>query len=199
MSVRVLENPGTVHEVHDDIESFIHVALWTSARYIQNDMTPEERSAFLSTFDFQMNAPAMAKKRMLGLGTNLLKDLMLTTTWFTDVMRKLLQSISYLYNDQLLELLGQVHPAHVVAEAKNRMLTHNWMANTLDTALQEVSWKAFADPLEDLKLPTPSDPNLKRKKENLDECRAMVKKQRVNEDDPEGSDESDQTDSEYIL
>ena len=39
MSARLLENPGKVHEISDDIESFVHVLRWMCLRFYEHDLT----------------------------------------------------------------------------------------------------------------------------------------------------------------
>lgn len=189
MSVRILENPGTVHEVSDDIESFLHVALWTSARYIPNMMRPNQCSSFLKQFDFEAVTPEASKMRMLRLGRGSLLELKLTTPAFAKVMGDLLASMSYLHNPSALDPFKEADVD--VTGYRERMLTHDWMAKTLEDALSQDSWKALADPLEDHKLADPINSNAKRKKDYLDAYHDTVKKQRINEDDPEDLDQMD--------
>lgn len=185
MSVRILNNPGTVHEVSDDIESFMHVAIWTSARYIPNTMTPEERSAFLANFDFQTADPGAGKKRILGMGPNTVDDLKLTTPGLVATMVKLMLAISYQHNNFSVQTLCEnpIYTAEEVSKILSRMCTHDWMADTLKDALNNESWEVFEDPLEDMQLVVPVSPNVKRKKSTIEAYRTETKKQRINEDE----------------
>ncbi|KAE9408897.1 hypothetical protein BT96DRAFT_626400 [Gymnopus androsaceus JB14] len=68
LSIRLLENPATFHEIRDDIESFFYVLFWVAARYAPNKQNPSQRSEFLSMFDYKQLEPAAAKIRFITAG-----------------------------------------------------------------------------------------------------------------------------------
>lgn len=152
MSVRLQEDADAAHEVRDDIESFLHVALWIAARYIRNGMTPDKCSAFLKPFDETRTHGPKATILMLGRGA--LQKIMLTTPEFAKLMGNLLYEMAFLQNQGLLDDLKS-HGIDV-SERQGRMLTHNWMADTLESALRQETWKGVRDGAVDNKLAAPA-------------------------------------------
>lgn len=150
-------------------------------------MTPGQRSAFLANFDFQTADPGAAKKRILGLGSDTLRRIGLTSPAFAATMAQLLKMMAYRHSESRVEDLHLNHTEEEVSEITSRMCTHGWMAKVLEDALGDESWAAAKDPLVDCQLAVPVYSNIKRRKSYVDECRAAMKKQRINEDDPEDS------------
>lgn len=152
-------------------------------------MTSNECSAFLKQFDFDPVSSVVAKETMLMAGSGVLAQLKLTTPAFVSVMEDMLTAMSYLHHPLQLKPLKEAG-VNVTGYA-DRMLTHDWAANLLETALSQESWKASIDPLEDHKLADPIDSNAKRKKDRMDMYRDGAKKQRVNEGGPEDLEQID--------
>ncbi|KAF9023916.1 hypothetical protein BDZ89DRAFT_1069580 [Hymenopellis radicata] len=79
LSVRLMnaraKNLPAIHDVGDDLESFVHVMVWLAARYAPNNMDPSVRGAFLAIFD----APAGVdfKETRMTLGKEAIERLLL--------------------------------------------------------------------------------------------------------------------------
>lgn len=64
LSIRLLKNDSAVHEVSDDIESFIYILLLVAARYAPNTLSAGKRAVFLETFHYRFTAPWAHKARL---------------------------------------------------------------------------------------------------------------------------------------
>lgn len=73
--------------------------------------------------------------------------------------------MAYLFNPLALKRL--VSMGVDVTGYDSRMLTHDWMAGQLETALTDDSWKQVKAPFEDGKLEDPVPSNGKRKKKTM--------------------------------
>jgi hypothetical protein len=69
MAYKLLKYPSSLHEVSDDIESFIWVLFRTAGRYAGSAMSSQERDQFLKQFDYYPSAPEHWKGMMLSCGS----------------------------------------------------------------------------------------------------------------------------------
>ncbi|KIK68268.1 hypothetical protein GYMLUDRAFT_237348 [Collybiopsis luxurians FD-317 M1] len=188
LSIRIIENPSTVHDVRDDLESFAYVLCYTAVRYAPNNLEPSNRSYLLSLFDHDF---AGASKRMLVNQTSL--GFKLTTESFSDFLDDLVTSVSYLYKeDPTLRAEANRYGSSrkdqmesTISEWKERMLTHGWMESLLKNALNNPDWEQVTDgavnhPLVDLDADAQS--RSKQVKSELSEYREDVQAQRVSGD-----------------
>lgn len=118
--------------VGDDIESFMLILLWLSARYVKNGMNEKVRGAFLDQFD------TMNKATMLQLGVGTVERLELEDQNLGRLLARLMvpfsryTKVSYLRSEEEAEEL----------QAKCKMVeTHEWMLSTLGAALASEVWK----------------------------------------------------------
>ncbi|KAE9385386.1 hypothetical protein BT96DRAFT_840765 [Gymnopus androsaceus JB14] len=138
LSIRLLQNPATHHEIRDDIESFFYVLFWVAGRYAPNKLDPSERTEFLSMFDYKQLQPAAAKHRFVTAGQFSVTEggPMLATEYFEDLLVSMIENLAPLYRKR---------SGKTAADQVGRMLTHDWMANEMAKALENKEWKAMRD------------------------------------------------------
>ena len=150
MSIRLLQSPDdAIHDVADDIQSFIYVALWAAARYAPNAMTVEDRCDFLERFDYRQAAPARQKIDFLR-GSGAVNDLKLETQPFSMLLQLLARFTWYSIDhdrewvNAVPEFSGVI-PDTEVEEMVGRLQRHDWMAETLEKKLESEEWRQTRD------------------------------------------------------
>lgn len=206
---------GTVHEVSDDIESFIYVLLWVAARYAPNTLSPEERFKFLAYFDYDPIAPWTKRLDLCEQGALGIKRVKLTTLPFRKVLAVLMEQLRR-HGDEELTFQTEIMTDEEAKGIKERLLTHNWMEDVLEEMLQKEGWQKIKTDSA-VRHPVAQDPSKefefsRRRKSRIDEYQVQKKNKhmRLNEaqengvmideleeeeqDEDEGDEEEDEDD-----
>lgn len=138
LAARLLKDPQTAHEACDDIESFVYLLLWTAARYAPNNMTPKGRAVFLHRFERQSPTYAAHMKQIL-LESDVARTLELDSAPLRRIITDLVKHLAFRHPERWKEGLS----SKGIDRKQRLMLTHEWMATYLDTALRE--WQETDD------------------------------------------------------
>jgi len=131
-----------VHNVGDDLESFVHVLTWAAIKYARNDLGAEERTHFLKGFDSIYGG--VHKEALLRQDMSAIVHLGLDQRPFSAVLETIYSGFGHRYGSmEQLKLKGNDKAA---AEAELKKLeTHDWLHNVLQQALKDDGWKAAQD------------------------------------------------------
>ena len=151
MSIRLLQSTDdAIHNVADDIQSFIHVLMWTAAKHAPNKMTVNQRSTFLQRFDYHAVESAQGKIDFYGRGPSAVNDLRLDTRPFSGLLTLLVTFAWYSIDHDrtwvdILREAGLDLPDSEVETRISRLRSHEWMAETLESMLRSEDWRQTKD------------------------------------------------------
>ena len=120
--------------------------LWTAAHYAHSKLSAVKRAAFLMQFDYNRLSPEAPKELMVLLGRstvigmaglNLVSEDLSTILLNLFVALKHKHEYAYAWRDKESD--------EEVKELQERMLTHGWMENLLETALRNTDWQQMSD------------------------------------------------------
>jgi len=131
-----------VHNVGDDLESFVHVLTWAAIKYAQNDLTPSNRTRHLRKFDSIFGGDDKAeffKMDMVAIESIGLKQEPLSA-----VLEAIYTGFGHRYGSLEHKKLKKSNKQAAEAELE-KLETHDWLYNTLRNALEDSEWKAATD------------------------------------------------------
>ncbi|KAF5370261.1 hypothetical protein D9757_012013 [Collybiopsis confluens] len=158
LSVRLLSQPNHIHEIRDDLESFVYVMVHTAVRFAANDLTPEKRMFLLQQFNHNEDSATFGREVIVGKGGALFD---LTTTSFGALLDELTTAVRTLYaKESEIEALVKFDllqdPASLVQlkdvsaleqllrcrvpERRARLLSHDWITKVFEHALKAPGW-----------------------------------------------------------
>lgn len=139
--MRLLEEEKNIpHEARDDIESFIHVLLWTAVCHAPNSMTPKHRFFLLQAFDHRNADAAATAKQSILLRQDPTAIMKLETLHFDEVLSDIVQRLAYQYVERWKGVSQEE-----IDHKERLMRTHTWMAKYLDNALKNPDWEETKD------------------------------------------------------
>ncbi|EJD45748.1 hypothetical protein AURDEDRAFT_63986 [Auricularia subglabra TFB-10046 SS5] len=158
-SILTLADRTAPHRLADDIEAFIHVALWTCGRHAANSMSEAERAQFVDHFDHPHDA-AWRKLNLIGYGAERVSTMRLVSPQLAVPLRNLAGELlhSRYIPEAALETMvdrGWVQPngrAEALQALKERTTTHAYLLRRLQVDLTDEAWQLVQDPA----IPSPS-------------------------------------------
>jgi len=131
-----------VHNVGDDLESFVHVLTWAAIKYARNDLTPVNRTRHLRKFDSIFGGDDKAE--FIGMGMTAIVRIGLNRKPFSAVLKAIYSGFGHRYGSTEQLKLEDEDEAAAEAELK-KLETHDWLYNILRNALEDSEWKAATD------------------------------------------------------
>jgi hypothetical protein len=155
MSINLLRNPKHRHGIADDLESFIWLLVWIAARYGPHLLSAPELLAFLTPFDYNPQLVLHAGKVTIARqGSALIYDLSVETQGFESLLITLMKTLHELYlKPEALSVTGLSESQ--IDQVKTRLHSHDWMMQTIGTALENIEWRKTVDPYKKHILPIP--------------------------------------------
>ncbi|KAE9389413.1 hypothetical protein BT96DRAFT_1025057 [Gymnopus androsaceus JB14] len=175
LSIRLLKNPTIYHEIRDDIEPL-----------------PNAQSSS-ACLDYKPLEPATTKHRFVLAGEASVTEEgvgpMLQNLYFEDLLVSIIESLVPLYRKRA---------GKASAEQVERILTHDWMADTMKNALENVEWKRMIDAAVDHEV-VHAVRNLRRRRRSSALYMQQAKRQkRLSGDEGDKDDEDEADDSDFI-
>ncbi|KAF5389203.1 hypothetical protein D9757_003381 [Collybiopsis confluens] len=146
-SIRLLrstvENP-VQHVAGDDIESFLWVLAWVVARNVPHGMSEHACGYFLQAFD-QLSPDGSAKTDLLLTGAARIRGMALTTVPLQHLLTKLWLRFGGKYGSDKMQETREKSDEEARRWLED-LRTHDWMIETLETALSDELWQQISDP-----------------------------------------------------
>jgi len=145
VSARLLLNTTQehVHNVGDDLESFVHVLTWAAIKYASNELTPANRSHHLKNFDSVQYA-AFSKVEFFQRDMLAIESIGLKQQPLSAVLEAIYTGFGHRYGSLEHKKLKKLNQQAAEAELE-KLETHDWLYNTLRDALEDSEWKAATD------------------------------------------------------
>ncbi|KAF5339940.1 hypothetical protein D9757_014437 [Collybiopsis confluens] len=167
LSRRLLSQQNHIHEIRDDLESFVFVVAYTAIRYAKNTLPPHKRLYLLQQFNQDENNATYSRESLVKF------PFLMTTKPFNQLVDQLVLAADSLYapetfmrtqvNSEFFEklvLLKQLNydndPLALelfmnpltweqqvlceISERQERLLTHGWIIEVLESALKAEGW-----------------------------------------------------------
>ena len=196
LSIRLLRDTQAYHEVSDDIESFIWILLWASARYSPNTLSPEARANFLQQFDAHELDPGSGKLYLAAIASTL-GNPQLKPRQLDDLLMELTEQVRHRYDGnkrfRTLEMSDDD-----VKKIQERLSTHEWMDSTLLRRLDNEEWRRMKDGAIDHPVAQNTDgmaQSTKKRKEAISE----YQEERASKRNREGTEDEEQDEDEESI
>ncbi|KAJ3503931.1 hypothetical protein NLJ89_g8210 [Agrocybe chaxingu] len=138
ISVRQLKSPGLLpHNVGDDLESFVHVLVWTAARYAPGTMSIAERTAFVKSFD---SPDGEHKSMLMRLGEEGIYGMKLDQNGVNEVLIPLFGAFGTRYKEGTKR-----QASDRVRKELEKLESHGWMLDILKKGLEDEEWQSADD------------------------------------------------------
>ncbi|CAA7266257.1 unnamed protein product [Cyclocybe aegerita] len=138
ISVRQLKSPGQLpHNIGDDLESFVHVLVWTAARYAPGTMSIAERTAFVKSFD---SPDGEHKSMLMRLGEEGIYGMKLDQNGVNEVLIPLFGAFGTRYKEGTKR-----QASDRVRKELEKLESHDWMLDILKKGLEDEEWQSADD------------------------------------------------------
>jgi hypothetical protein len=134
-----------VHNIGDDLESFLYVLTMVAIKYAQNSMDPHNRSLELKSFDHIFDGVGGSlKAKILRGDISTIDAFGLNQKQFSDLLKILFSKFGLRYRSARF-LEGDMVDSAAAAAEVDELETHNWLFDVLDKALKDDVWKEAED------------------------------------------------------
>lgn len=137
-----------LHDVGDDLESFLYVLAWVAARYAPNEMSDVKRTSFMNSYDYNpASDPGYMKRAVLVAGALTISEIKINQPRFKQLLSDLWKAFACRYRDQS-EFDCGMHTQGLISRKQllDRLETHDWMIDQLHEALKDDTWRTAQDP-----------------------------------------------------
>ena len=132
-----------VHNIGDDLESFVYVLTMVAIKHARNYMDPERRTRALKKFNFD-GVAGDSKAELLKAGTGTVRDFKLDRKPFSNLLEDIFRGFGLRYGSERYYDLESHNPEAIAAELA-KLETYDWLYGVLDKALKNDEWKAAGD------------------------------------------------------
>jgi hypothetical protein len=134
-----------VHNIGDDLESFLYVLTMVAIKYAQNSMDSRSRSLELKNFDHVFGGVGgFLKAKMLRGDSSTIHAFGLDQKPFSDLLKVLFSKFGLRYGSTRFLDMDSIDSAAAAAEVQE-LETHDWLCGVLDKALKDDVWKEAED------------------------------------------------------
>ncbi|EJD36483.1 hypothetical protein AURDEDRAFT_74152 [Auricularia subglabra TFB-10046 SS5] len=134
MSLRLLADPSAPQETRDDLESFVHVFMWTACKHAASTMSAKTRTQALQNYDVEDEGRVRANQVS---SWSALDTWELASGKLYGILEELRAALCLRYD---ADRGRTVDPAEAA-----KLLTHDWMMELLEEALKDDAWRNLAD------------------------------------------------------
>lgn len=128
-----LGDPTLPRELRDDIESFVHVLLWTVCRHARGEAQSQARVALLQAYD---GGSGVAKTAMATFPA-LDRKLKIGTPQLAAIVKDCVRALRARFNADEGDVDDETEA--------NKLLSHDWLIGRLEEALKDEGWRNLGD------------------------------------------------------
>ena len=132
-----------VHNIGDDLESFVYVLAMVAIKYARNSMDPQRRTRALKKFDFD-GVAGDSKAELLKAERATVRDFQLDQRPFSDLLKDIFRGFGLRYGSSRYDDLERDNPEAIATELA-KLETYDWLYDVLDKALENDEWKDAGD------------------------------------------------------
>ncbi|CAA7260742.1 unnamed protein product [Cyclocybe aegerita] len=128
-----------IHNVGDDLESFLWVLVWVALRYAQNEMSVAEREMFLDAFNYSFHGEGgLAKRGYILTDYAAIEDMKLDNGFLSNMLCNFWSKFGGRYGTTTFRTKKEDHVA--TDKWLEELESHEWMLSELEKALKNEEW-----------------------------------------------------------